>query len=254
MNRVHLLPIATLLAVAAPAFASDQPGTAATQWREEHTAGTTINGAIDAGHVLATANMTRGAGPLTTINGGCSAAANVSLDADLYCITITDPTNFSAVVAGGTDTCLALFDSAGHGVAFNDNRTDSLTSNGAMLTSLLTASLPAGGTYYLGIGRTNGNTNANIQYTRPLDAAGGLMFPGDPAFQAPNDAVRRAEYGPNSAIAVLTSWEAFAGSSLPFNFNYTITLSGAGYSQLPTPGAAGLLGLGALATLRRRRN
>ncbi len=253
MNRMKLLPVAMLLAAAGPAFASDQLGTAADRWKEEHTAGSTVNGTIDAGHVIATANMTRGAGPLNTITGSCSAAANVSLDADLYCITITDPTNFSAVVAGGTDSCLALFDSAGHGIVFNDNRTDSLTSNGALLTSLFTSGLTPGGTYYLGIGRTNGNTNATIQYTRPLDAAGNLMFPGDPGLQAPDDLVRRAEYGPTSPTSVLTSWEAFAGSSLPFNFSYTITLTGAGYSTTPAPGAAGLLGLGALAAFRRRR-
>ncbi len=251
MNRMNLLPIATVLALAAPAFASDQLGTAATQWKEELSGGT--NHATDAGHVLATANMTRGAGPLTTINGTCSAVANVSLDPDLYCITITDPANFSAVVAGGTDSCLALFDSTGHGIVFNDNRTDSATSNGALITNLFTSSLTPGGTYYLGIGRTNANTNANIRYTRPLDGSGNLMFPGDPSLQVPNDLVRRAEYGPLSTTAVLTDWESFGSNSLPFSFNYTITLSGAGYSTLPAPGAAGLLGLGALAAFRRRR-
>jgi MYXO-CTERM domain-containing protein len=249
---MNLLPVATLLAAAAPAFASDQPGTAATQWKEELTA-PAPQGATDAGFLVSTANMTRGAGPLTTINGTCTGQSNVSLDADIFCITITDPANFSAVVSGGTDSILALFDSAGHGIAFNDDRTDSLTSHGAYLTSLLMGSLTPGGTYYLGIGRTNGSQNASIQYTRPLDALGNLMFPGDPALQAPNDIVRRAEYGPISPTSVLTSWEPFPSSFLPFNFNYTITLTGAGYSTTPAPGAAGLLGLGALAAFRRRR-
>jgi MYXO-CTERM domain-containing protein len=252
MKRMNLLPIATMLAAAAPALASDQLGTAATQWKEELTA-PAPQGATDAGFLVSTANMTRGAGPLTTINGTCSGAANISLDADVFCITITDPTNFSAVVAGGTDSCLALFDSAGHGIVFNDNRTDSLTSNGAALSSLFTSGLTAGGTYYLGIARTNGSTNASISYTRPLDFGGSLMFPGDPSGQAPNDLVRRAEYGPLSPTAVLTNWEPFASGFLPFNFGYTITLTGAGYSTTPTPGATGLLGLGALAAFRRRR-
>ena len=167
MNRMKLLPVATLLAAAATAFASDQPGTAADRWKEEFSAGTTVNGTTDAGHLIATANLTRGAGPLNTITGTATAAANVSLDADLYCIRITDPANFSAVVAGGTDSMIALFDSAGHGIAFNDDRTDSLTSHGAMLTSLFTSSLTPGGIYFIGIGRSNGNQNATIQYTRP---------------------------------------------------------------------------------------
>jgi uncharacterized protein (TIGR03382 family) len=79
------------------------------------------------------------------------------------------------------------------------------------------------------------------------------MFTGDPSGQAPNDVVRRVEYGPLSPTSVLTSWEPFAGAFLPFNFNYTITLAGAGYSTTPAPGAAGLLVLGALVMFRRRR-
>lgn len=252
MNRMKLLPIATMLAAAAPAFASDQLGTLATQWKEELSA-PVPQGATDAGFLVSTANMTRGAGPLTMINGTCSGAANISLDADMFCITITDPANFSAIVTGGTDSCLALFDAAGHGIVFNDNRTDSATSNGAALTSLFTSSLTPGGTYYLGIARTNGSTNAAISYTRPLNAGGTLMFTGDPSGQAPNDVVRRAEYGPLSATDVLTNWEPFNSGFLPFNFSYTITLTGAGYSTTPAPGAAGLLGLGALAAFRRRR-
>ena len=252
MNRMNLLPIATLLAAAAPALASDQLGTAATQWREELTAPVPQH-STDAGFLVSTANMTRGAGPLTTINGSAVGVANVSLDADMYCITITDPANFSAVVAGGTDSALALFDSAGHGIAFNDDRTDSLTSHGAMLTSLFTSGLTVGGTYYLGIGRTNGSLNAGISYTRPLDALGNLMFTGTPGGVLPTDAVRRMEYGPLSSTAVLTNWEPFVGGFLPFNFSYTITLAGAGYSTTPAPGSACLLGLGALAAFRRRR-
>ena len=252
MNRMKLLPIATMLAAAAPALASDQPGTAADRWKEELTA-PAPQGATDAGFLVATANMTRGAGPLNTITGTSTGMANVSLDADMFCITITDPANFSATVSGGTDSALALFDSAGHGIVFNDNRTDSVSSNGARLTSLFTTGLTTGGTYYLGIGRTNGSTSATISYTRPLDGSSNLMFPGDPGGQAPNDLVRRAEYGPISPTAVLTNWEPFNSGFLPFNFNYTITLTGAGYSTTPAPGAAGLLGLAALVAGRRRR-
>ncbi len=252
MNRMNLLQIATMLAAAAPAFASDQPGTAADRWKEELSA-PAPQGATDSGFLVSTANLTRGAGPLNTITGTLTAAAFVSLDADMFAITITDPANFSAVTAGGTDYCLALFDSAGHGIVFNDNRTDSMTSNGALITNLFTSGLTAGGTYYLGIAKTNGSINAAISYTRPLDAMGALMFTGDPSGQVPNDLVRRAEYGPLSPTAVLTSWEPFPSNFTPFNNNYTITLTGAGYSTTPAPGAAGLLGLGALAAFRRRR-
>ena len=48
----------------------------------------------------------------------------------MYCINITDPSNFSAVTNSTGDRTLALFDLAGHGIAFNDNRTDSTTSQG----------------------------------------------------------------------------------------------------------------------------
>lgn len=250
MNRMNLLQIATMLAAAAPAFASDQPGTAADRWKEELTAPVPQH-ATDAGFLGSTANLTRGAGPLNTITGTCSAVANVSLDADMYCITITNPTTFSATVAGGTDSVLALFDAAGHGIAFNDDRTDSATSRGAQITSLFTASLPAG-TYFLGIALQT-TSGANVAFNRPLDAAGGLMFPGQPQLTPTDNIVRRAEYGPLSPTSVLTSWEPYPSTSLPFTFNYTITLTGAGYHTTPAPGAAGLIGLGALAAFRRRR-
>jgi MYXO-CTERM domain-containing protein len=251
MNRLKLLPIATMLAAAAPAFASDQPGTAADRWKEELTA-PVPQGATDAGFLVSTANMTRGAGPLNTITGTCTPSANVSLDADVFCITITDPTNFSATVGGGTDSVLALFDSAGHGVAFNDDRTDSVTSRGARLTNLFTGSVVAGGTYYLGIA-LNGSLSGNVAFNRPLDAGGNLMFQGQPDLTPTDDVQRRAEYGPLSTTSVLTSWEPFPSNFLPFSFNYTITLTGAGYSTTPAPGAAGLLGLAALVAGRRRR-
>jgi len=255
MTLNRLLPAVALLALAGAtqtALASDQAGTTADQWKEEHTAGSTANGTIDAGPLLGTANITRGGGALNTINGSMTAAANLSLDADLYQITITDPANFSATVGSSTDSILALFDSAGHGVAFNDDRTDSATSHGARISNLLTGLLTPG-VYYLGVSRTNGNQNVNIQYSRPLDTLGNLMFPGDPGLLLPVDAVRRAEYGPLLPTSVLGSWEPFLGASLPFNFNYTITLTGAGYGTAPAPGAAALLGLAGLAAARRRR-
>lgn len=231
----------------------------------------TNNSFGDAGEFLSTAHLTAGAGPLNLIRGSMVAAQRPqvsggtlrSLDADLFCITITDPANFSAIAAG-TDTVLALFRTDGTGVAFNDNRTDSLTSTGSRLINngldvngapVVIPGLTAG-TYLLGVSRNDGFASAR-RFSRPLDASGALMFAGmanggdeatDPLFST-----RRADLFPTNPAATLASWELFATTAAPFNANYTITLTGAGYHQIPAPAATALLGLAGLALGRRRR-
>lgn len=250
MNRSIMLAATGLLAMTAGAYASDQPGTTADQWKEELSA-PAPQGATDAGFLVTTANITRGAGPLNRITGSLTPAAFLTLDADVFCIRITDPANFSATVGGTTDTVLALFDGLGRGIAFNDDRTDSTTSRAARLTSLFTSSLPVGD-YFLAIGR-NGTLAGNPNFTRPLDGSGNLMFTGQAQQTPSDDLLRRAEYGPLSSTAVLTSWETFNSNFLPFSSSYTITLTGVEYSLIPAPGAGAVLGLAGLGAMRRRR-
>lgn len=250
MNRSIMLAATGLLAMTAGAYASDQPGTTADQWKEELSA-PAPQGATDAGFLISTANITRGAGPLNRITGTLTPAAFISLDADVFCIRITDPASFSATVGGTRDSVLTLFNSAGQGIAFNDDRTDSTTSRAARLTNQFTSSLPVGD-YFLAISLNN-VLSGNVSFTRPLDGFGNLMFTGQTQLTPTDDMLRRVEYGPINPAATLTSWESYNTNALPFTFNYTITLTGAEYSLLPTPGAGAMLGMAGMMVLRRRR-
>lgn len=253
----------------------------ASTWMERPTASTPFSnhsGSVanvtfgDSGESLAEANITAGDGTLATITGSLTARQRPlatggtirSLDADIFCIKITDPVAFSAVASGTSspDLHLSLFTSSGVAVAFNDHRSDSLTSlNPRLIANGLDAlSNPVGipgltaGDYFLAISRSDGNTAAR-RYSRPIDSSGNLIFPGLPqnsAEPAP-DPIRRQDHGPITAGTVLAGWELFVTTASPFNSNYTITLTGTEYSTIPAPGAAGLLGVAALALGRRRR-
>jgi uncharacterized protein (TIGR03382 family) len=182
----------------------------------------------------------------------------------VYCITITDAANFSAITSSQQDFNLSLFDANGLGVAFNDNRTDSLTSTAARLIAngLDAAGAPVGipgltnGTYFLAISRNDGAATAR-RFSRPLNSSGNLIFPGmaqngneatDPLFPT-----RRLDLGPTPPATALAGWELIATVAAPFGTGYTITLTGAGYHMIPTPGASALLGLAGMGMLRRRR-
>ena len=248
MNRKHVLLAAGAIALAAPAFASDQPGVAGNAWKEEGSGGVNYTGAIptDAGQypigyvTTDKANATRGEGPLNTITG----TLTFTQDVDMFCIAITDPAGFSALVSGNGfagSPNIALFDTQGHGIAFNDNNPANNSSTQSRLTNLFTASQPAG-LYFIAVSRNDGSV---LNY--PFNAAATTMFPTSPA---------NVEYGPINPTDVLTSWQnpGGGGGFQLSNFNYTITLTGAGFHQLPAPGAAGLLAMGGLVAMRRRRN
>jgi len=87
---------------------------------------------------------TVGDDPLTAIHG------NLDLDdADMFCITVTDPATFSATTCGVTsfDTQLSLFDADGLGVSFDDD-----DPGGCGLQSTVTGAFVTGaGTYLLAI-------------------------------------------------------------------------------------------------------
>jgi hypothetical protein len=224
-------------------------------WAEVASGGT--NGATDAGPLLATANITSGVGPLTNITGSLTAGTYpdfVDYDADMFCIRIDDPMAFSATSLSG-DTVLALFDMNGVAIAFNDNRTDSLTATTSQLSASWISGLVAGQDYFLGVSRVTGN-DALRRYTRPIDSNGNLIFSG-PAnlsdINDPNYGDRRADLLPITAGTVLAGWEVQPiGTPAPFNASYNIELAGVTYS-VPAPAGLGLLGLGALGALRRRR-
>lgn len=249
MRIQRLLAAALLAGVAAPAFASDQPGTTADQWKEEFSAASTVSGVNDAGNMPAFANLTRGAGPLNRITGQFV----LTEDADMYCIYITNPTSFSATTTGtgnSSDTNLALFTTAGVALTFNDNV--STTSTRSTITGV---NVPTAGLYFLAISR-NDVGFGNAKYTRPADFLGDRIFPGlnqGIAGGGTADPLRVGEYAPLVPGTVIAGWDAGAGGFPLFNANYSIVLTGAEYHMLPAPSAAALMGLGGLVGLRRRR-
>ncbi len=246
--KTRVLALLGAALAASPALASDQPGAAGDQWKEEASA--TINNyhTGDAGQFPSDANLTRGAGPLNRITGSLQHTPDV----DMFCINITDPQSFSATVLGGfgQDPYLALFTVNGVGVAFNDNTPDGNPTPGTINGSKLTSQfVTAPGLYFLAIGRSDGS-----KYFRPVGASG-LMFPGP----AQGDAVggagteRNLEFAPTTPGDTLTGYEAPALGFDIFNFGYTITLTGTSYHQAPSPAGAALLGMGGLMAARRRR-
>jgi len=87
----------------------------------------------DAGDLPATAAVASGSGPLQRIRGTLSAS-----DVDMYRITICDGNSFSATTFGGTtlDTQLFLFDTAGLGIAFNDDVPDGLPGDATLQSTI----------------------------------------------------------------------------------------------------------------------
>lgn len=276
-----LAPSLLIAALAAPAMA----GT----WMERETSlagvdrnhsGSSAVSFGDAGESLANPNITMGdtADSLNTITGTLSAFQRAqvaggtlrSLDADLFCIHISDPAAFSAIASGtsGPDLNLTLFTANGTALKYNDNRTDSLTSvnprlinnglaldvNGDLTVPVTIPGLVAGD-YLLAISRVDGSAAARRQ-SRPLDTNGLLMFPGmlNPDNEANyTNTFRRADLDPAAGATTLAAWELLATTAAPFNTNYTITLTGTTYCAIPTPGASALLGIAAVAFGRRRR-
>ena len=248
-TQLYSVTAATLLVSAGAAVASNQPGTAYNQWLEAQTAVIENNGSAsvaDAGNLIVDANITAGAGGLATING----TLQHTRDVDVYAITITNPTVFSAKVPGASgtgDSQLSLYTPAGNGIAWNDNDPTSPSGVGSTLSAgnPLTASL-APGLYYLAISRWAGVGFGSVAQVS-LGAAGSS----DPLFDNTN---RGVEVGPLNPSDVLSGWanDPTPGFDL-FNYSYTITLTGADYAVAPAPGAGLLISMGSLLVLRRRR-
>jgi len=178
----------------------------------------------DAGQLLGDAQVTVGNGSLDEIRGNHDAN-----DADLYKIMITDAGGFSATTTGGTslDTQLFLFDANGMGVSHNDD-----DPNGGLQSRLTGQFVSGPGIYYLAISTFNMDPNS----------AGGLIWQSSPF------GVERQPDGPGAGSPLLnwTPGGATAGA-------YSIFLTGAGFAEVPAPGALALLGLGGMAAAGRRR-
>jgi MYXO-CTERM domain-containing protein len=227
MNRCAFGLITLSVALAAAGSAGAQV------WAET---GPVFGGHPDADRLPAVANVTQGIGPLSQITGWCLNGG----DADLYRITVTDAPNFAATVSttlAGRNLSLALFNAAGFGVAANydstPSNTDPVLSNIPGLTN---------GTYYLLIyGTVNYPTDfaTTFIFTPPAASSGitGLILPDANAF---------------ALSGYLTDFGAGFGGSFAAS-PYTANLTGAGFAETPTPGAAALLGVAGLGLMRRRR-
>jgi PEP-CTERM motif-containing protein len=196
----------------------------------------------DAGQTLAGAQTTGilGGQPLNTIVGTISTGT----DADLFLITLTAPTTFSATTTGGLtlmDTALFLFDGMGNAIFTNDD------ANGMSLQS----TLPAGtgftmtlgpGTYYLGI---------SLSGNEPINQNGQLLF--EAYINGDSTSLR----GPASGINPSTEFDFNGNTSFSETGVYEIDLTGVETVAVPEPSTIGLFIAGALAVgaaVRRRRN
>lgn len=182
----------------------------------------------DAGDIAVTnAQTVLGVGPLLSITGFSDATTE---DKDVFAIWVNGgafSANATSITAtgGNDDTKLYLFDSAGLGVAGDD---DSSTTGGTFDAGLNGLVLPAG-IYYLAI----------TDYNYIPTSVGGNIFPGGNGV---------GPTGPGGA-SPHTGWSA---DSHETSWNYRIDLEGASYI-VPTPGAfLTLAGAGLVATRRRR--
>ncbi len=152
-------------------------------------------------------------------------------DVDLYQIFINRPDVFNASTIDFTsaDTQLFLFDIDGNGVTHNDDNVQP----GIGLQSRLTGQfVTSPGIYYLAITQYNNDA---------LNPDGDLIW---------NNTPFRAERQPDGpgAPGPLNGWSV---SNIGGDFTYSIELSGVHF--IPGPGTLGVLAIGGLGMLRRRR-
>jgi MYXO-CTERM domain-containing protein len=189
-------------------------------------------------------------GNVTTITG---TLGPTPADIDMFCFNIVDAPNFVATVTvfagASTDSQLYLFNSAGAGVAFDDDSglgLFSMISNDHTInlggppdtvgqSNLITNS--GNGLHYLAI--TRFDTDA-LNLAGGTQLANGIWHDGSP-YAGPF-----APDGPGSANPVLAGWATASSVGAPIV--YTITITG-----VPAPGALALLGVAGLVGTRRRR-
>ena len=196
----------------------------------------------DAGQTLITASSTAtglAGTALTTINGSF-AGLN---DADLFAITITTPSTFSAKTtnavtdAGGQDTALFLFDASGHAIATNDDAAGGLTLDSTLPAGNSLFATLAAGTYFLGISESGNEA---------INSASQLLFAGYPG--GDTTAVRGAASGLNPTTLATFNSNAFVGGGAgAYEIDLTSAATATNPNAVPEPSAWTALGLGSLA-------
>lgn len=195
----------------------------------------------DSGQTLGSAQGTgiNNTTSLTSIFGSISGGA----DADLFRITITAPTTFSAstvnavTMGSNIDTALFLLNSAGAAIYTNDDASGQSFQSTLPAGSSFTLSLNPG-TYYLGI---------SLSGNEPINSNGQLLFAGFPS--GDTTAVRGPAGGINPNSLANFSGNAF----FPESGVYEISLSSVA-TAVPEPSAFHLaLAAFAVFLIRRKR-
>ena len=202
----------------------------------------------DAGQTLPTAQSTGVAAvPLSTITGSFSGVN----DADLYAITITSPTIFSASTVnavtntGGQDTAIFLFSATGTAIATNDDAAGGLTTDSSLPAGNSLITSLAAGTYYLGISES-GN--------EPINTASQLLFAGYPG--GDTTAVRGPASGLNPTTESTFNSNSYGGGSGAYEIDLAGAAGAINPNAVPEPSTWAALALGSLAagfTFLRRR-
>jgi len=169
--------------------------------------------------------------PVTTPNvDAIEGHVSSPVDADLFRLQLTAGVLFTATavdIGGMTDTQLFLFDSAGNGLVYNDDR-------GIIeFLSSISFTPAASGHYLLGVSAIGFN---------PQDALGAFIYARDPFDPS-------AVFGPSGA-GPLSAWAA-DGSGLTDAGAYRLELSGA--AAVPAPASAPLMAVALLALGLARR-
>lgn len=154
------------------------------------------------GEVSARAETTVGSGPLTQIAGTLA----TSESADIYCIQIDDPANFTCSSVGGAsfDSQLWLLDLDGGGISFRDDDVGSLQS------TLSGQFVPGPGRYLVAISEYDNDA---------LNGNGDALWLDQPF------TVERQPDGPGAGTR-FTQWSALSGTG----GNYLLTLTGASFA------------------------
>lgn len=175
---------------------------------------------------------TLGVGPLTDIFGTLGSGIVVA-DVDMYCVRVTDPTAFGAIVdSADFDSQLFMFDIGGFGVNHNDDNVGLLSglySLGPAAGTPAPIPLVAGAMYGLAISSYD---------VDPVDAAGGFMWADSPFGD---------QTAPELSPGPLGGWSGDGGEGA-----YHIRLVGATFCDVPEPASLSLLALGGLMLIRRR--
>lgn len=160
----------------------------------------TTDGGGDAGP-LPPGQLTMGTGLLATILGDLEQGEET---ADLYCISIPDPTSFTASyfnAADGESGQLWLFDAAGNGVAHACDDTSPYA------TGITPGLVTATGNHFIAI------TRRGVQ---PIDSGGNPIFP----------TITSGQTGPNLGVGPVAGW---AGPALDGPGPYRIVFENASY-------------------------